>query len=93
MNSLQPQFRIDKWTFILDGRVVEWFYEGTSDSHRVHVDHFRIDGEGDGDALKIRWGIEVSGAITHGGRVVVPAERIGEFKDFVGMATSNRTPD
>lgn len=92
MESLQPQFRTDKWTFLLDGRVVEWFYEGSSDSHRVHVDHFRMDGEPKGDGLKIRWGIEVSGTIVNGGRAVVPATQVGDFKDFVGMAISNRTP-
>ena len=92
MNSLQPQFRTGKWTFLLDGRVVEWFYEGTSDTTRVHVDHLRIDGEPDGPDLKIRWGIEVSGSIINGGRVVVPAAQVREFQDFVAMAIGNRTP-
>ena len=56
---LTAQFRTDKWTFLLDGRVVEWFYEGSSESHRVHVDHFRIDVEPERDGLNVRWGIEV----------------------------------
>ena len=56
---LTAQFRTDKWTFLVDGRVVEWFYEGSSESHRVHVDHFRIDGEPERDGLNVRWGIEV----------------------------------
>lgn len=92
MNSLQPQFRTGKWTFLLDGRVVEWFYEGTSDTSRVHVDHLRIDAEPEGNGLTIRWGIEVSGSIINGGRLVVPAEQVGAFKEFVGMAIGNRTP-
>jgi hypothetical protein len=93
MDVLQPQFRTDKWTFILDGRVVEWFYEGTSDTNRVHVDHLRIDAQPDGSDLKVRWGIEVSGSIINGGRLVVPAAQIGEFKDFVARAIDHRTPD
>ena len=92
MDSLQPQFRTDKWTFILDGRVVEWFYEGTSDSTRVHVDHLRIDGEPKGNDLKVRWGIDVSGSIINGGRLVVPAAQVGEFQDFIAKAIANRTP-
>jgi hypothetical protein len=92
VNSLQPQFRTDKWTFLLDGRVVEWFYEGTSDSTRVHVDRLRIDAEPEGNNLKIRWGIEVSGSIINGGQLVVPAAQIGEFKAFVALAIANRTP-
>lgn len=92
MDSLQPQLRIDKWTFLLDGRVVEWFHEGTGDSRRVHVDHLRMDGEPDGDALTVRWGIEVSGTIVNGGKLKVPAAQVGAFKDFVTMATANRTP-
>jgi hypothetical protein len=90
---LQPQFRCEKWTFILDGRVVEWFYEGTSDTNRVHVDHLRIDAQPDGGDLKVRWGIEVSGTIINGGRLVVPAAQVGEFKDFVALAIANRTSD
>lgn len=93
MTSLQPQFRTGKWTFLLDGRVVEWFYEGSTDSHRVHVDHLRIDGEPDDEGLKIRWGIEVSGSIVNGGRLVVPAAQVGEFQEFVAQAIGNRTPD
>jgi hypothetical protein len=69
------------------------FYEGTSDATRVHVDHLRIDGELEGNNLKVRWGIEVSGSIINGGRLVVPAAQVGEFKDFVAMAIGNRTPD
>jgi hypothetical protein len=90
---LQPQFRCEKWTFILDGRVVEWFYEGTSDTNRVHVDHLRIDAQPEGGDLKVRWGIEVSGTIINGGRLVVPAAQVGEFKDFVALAIANRTSD
>ncbi len=92
MTSLQPQFRTGKWTFLLDGRVVEWCYEGTSDTTRVHVDHLRIDAEPKGSSLKVRWGIDVSGSIINGGRVDIPAEQVGEFKDFVAMSIANRTP-
>ena len=92
MDSLQPQFRTGNWTFLLDGRVVEWSHVGTSDTNRVHVDQLRIDAEPDGDDLKVRWGIEVSGTIVNGGRHVVPAAQVGEFKDFVALAIANRTP-
>lgn len=91
MSSLQPQIRIGKWTFLLEGRVVEWFYEGGSDSGRAHVDYFRVDGDLKGSDLKIQWGIEVSGTIVDGGRVVVPAEQVSEFQNFVKMAVANRT--
>jgi hypothetical protein len=91
VDTLQPQFRTDKWTFLLDGRVVEWFYEGTSETTRVHVDHLRIDGEPEGDSLKVQWGIDVSGAIVNGGRLVVPAAQVGEFNEFVARAIGNRT--
>ena len=92
MDSLQPQFRTGKWTFLLDGRIVEWLYEGSSGITRVHVDHLRIDGEPDAGDLKIRWGIEVSGIIVNGGRAVVPAAQVSEFQGFVSKATGNRTP-
>lgn len=92
VTSLQPQFRTGPWTFLLDGRVVEWFHEGTSESNRVHVDFFRIDGEPSGSDLKIRWGIEVSGRIINGGRLVIPSAQISEFQEFVARAIGNRTP-
>ena len=91
MDQLQQQFRTGKWTFLLDGRVVEWFYEGSSDSGRAHVDHLRIDGEQKDDGLKVRWGIEVSGTIVNGGRVLVPTSQVAEFESFVAMAIANRT--
>lgn len=91
-HPLQPQFRTGKWTFLLDGRMVEWLYEGGSDTTRVHVDHLRIDGEQAADGLKIRWGIEVSGTIVNGGRAVVPPEQVDEFQSFVSQAKGNRTP-
>ena len=77
----------------VESTVVEWFYEGTSDTNRVHVDHLRIDAEPDGGDLKVRWGIEVSGSIINGGRLTVPATQVEEFKDFVARAIDNRAPD
>jgi len=92
VTSPQPQFRTGPWTFLLDGRVVEVIREGAIDTTRVHVDHLRIDAEPKGNSLKVRWGIEVSGSIVNGARVEIPAEQVGEFKEFVAMAIANRTP-
>lgn len=61
MNTLQPEFRTGQWTFLLDGRVVETFYEGSTTNTRFHVDDLSIDGEPDGAGLKVRWGILIGG--------------------------------
>lgn len=90
--ALQPQFRTDKWTFLLDGRVVETFYEGATVTTRFHVDHLKIDGEQHGLDIKIKWGIEVVGMLTGGGKAKVAAADIPAFNAFVAEAISNRTP-
>ncbi len=90
-DHLQPVFRTGRWTFLLDGRVVETFHEGTDHSTRYLVDLLRIDGEPDGAGLKIRWGIEVSGRITNGGKAALPAAEIPAFQAFVTQALANRT--
>lgn len=90
--ALQPQFSNEGWTFLLDGRVVEWFYEGLTEGTRLHVDHLRIDAVPDGDRLQIRWGVEVNGKISNGGRMTVPADNVTAFKEFVALAIANRTP-
>ncbi len=90
---LQPQFRNGKWTFLLDGRVVEWFYDELTEGKRVHVDHLRMEAVPDGDGLKIRWGVEVKGTIINGGRMDVPAASVTAFQDFIALAIANRTTD
>ena len=49
---LQPQFRNGKWTFLLDGRFVEWFYDELTEGKRLHVDHLRMEAVPDGDGLE-----------------------------------------
>jgi hypothetical protein len=90
---LQPQFRSDKWTFLLDGRVVEWFYDTISEGTRLHVDHLRVEAVPRSDGLRIRWGAEVKGKIINGGRMDVPAESVPAFQEFIALALANRTPD
>jgi hypothetical protein len=51
--------RTGAWTSLLDGRVVVWFRDGTSESNRVHVGFFRIGGEPSDGELKFHWGVEV----------------------------------
>jgi hypothetical protein len=92
MDTLQPQFRTEEWTFLLDGRVVETFYKGSAMSTRFHVDHLSINGEPDGAGLKVRWGILVGGIITNGGRAGIAPDDVAAFNDFVRMAVANRTP-
>ena len=48
---LQPQFRNEGWTFLLDGRVVEWFYDVLTEGQRLHVDHLRMAAVLDGRCL------------------------------------------
>ena len=91
--ALQPQFRNEKWTFLLDGRVVEWFYDSLTEGSRLHVDHLRMEAVPHGDGLRIRWGVEVKGKIINGGRMDVPADRVPAFEDFIALALANRTPD
>ena len=91
--ALQPQFRNDGWTFLLDGRVVEWFYDTLGEGTRLHVDHLRIDAVPDGDGLQIRWGVDVNGTVSNGGRMKVLVENVTAFKEFVALAIANRTPD
>jgi len=91
--ALQPQFRNGEWTFLLDGRVVEWFYGGLTEGHRLHVDHLRMEAVPDGDGLRIRWGVEVKGAITNGGKMDVPAASVKAFQDFIALAVANRTTE
>lgn len=90
---LQPQFRNEGWTFLLDGRVVEWFYDVLTEGHRLHVDHLRMEAVPHGDGLRIRWGVEVNDTIINGGRMDVPADRVPAFEDFIALALANRTPD
>jgi len=90
---LQPQFRNEGWTFLLDGRVVEWFYDVLTEGHRLHVDHLRMEAVPHGDGLRIRWGVEVKDTIINGGRMDVSAENVPAFQDFIAQALANRTPD
>jgi len=89
----QPQFRNGKWTFLLDGRVLEWFFGALTEGHRLHVDHLRMEAVPDGDGLRIRWGVEVKGLIVNGGSMDVPAENVTAFQDFIALALATRTPD
>ena len=91
--ALQPQFRNGLWTFLLDGRVVEWFYDVLTEGHRLHVDHLRMEALPHGDGLRIRWGVEVKGKIINGGRMDVAAANVAAFQEFIALALANRTPD
>ena len=88
---MQLQFRTGKSTFLLDGRVVEYFYEGSSTSMRFHVDFFRVDGKPKGSDLKIKFGLESFGMITNGGSETIPAAQIAEFEAFTAAARAART--
>jgi hypothetical protein len=92
MTDLQPQFRTGKWTFLLDGRVVETFYEGSSEASRFHVDYFTVQGKEDGQDLKVKWGNDVSGMVVNGGKTKIPANEVPMFQAFIDQARANRTP-
>ena len=89
---MQLQFRCDKWTFLLDGRVFEAFYPGTDITHRYHVDHMTIEAKPTSDGQRIRFGYLVSGSLFGGGKLDVPTERTPEFEAFVKAALAARTP-
>jgi hypothetical protein len=82
----QLQFRCDKTTLLLDGRVVEYFYEGWSDSKRYHVDALKMEATPDGMGLKVRFGMQSSGTFIDGGKMKVPAEQVAELEAFVNAA-------
>jgi hypothetical protein len=88
--ALQPQFRNGEWTFLLDGRVVEWF-STVSEGTRLHVDQLRIDAFPDRDGLRIRWGVEVGGEIINGGRMNIPLANVAAFEEFIALAIANRS--
>lgn len=87
----QLQFRCDKATLLLDGRVVEYFYEGWSDSKRYHVDALKMEARPEGSALNVRFGMQNSGTFIDGGKMLVPAEQIAELEAFVNAAIAART--
>jgi len=87
----QLQFRCDKTTLLLDGRVVEYFYEGSTESKRYHVDFLKMEAWPDGSGLKVRFGIQSSGTFVDGGRIDVPAGQVAELEDFVKAAIAART--
>ena len=89
---MQLQFRCDKWTFLLDGRVFETFHEGTDTNQRYHVDYLSIEAKPGTDGTKIRFGYVVSGTILGGGKLTVPNAQLAEFQAFVDAAIAARTP-
>ena len=89
---MQLQFRCDKWTLLLDGRVFETFHEGTDSNQRYHVDYLSIETKPTDGAMKVRFGYLVSGSLMGGGKLTIPSGQLAEFQAFVDAAIAARSP-
>jgi hypothetical protein len=90
---VQLQFRSGDVTLLLDGRVVELFRATSEGSTRYHVDHVRMEitPAKKGDGWQVRYGIDLSGMITGGGKFIVPLAQADELQRFIEAARAART--
>jgi len=74
----------------LDGTVVEVLHQ-TGLSQRFHVTHVAVEAKPARDGgLKLIVGVDVSGVVLNGSRVVVPADRVAEVTALFDEAKARR---
>src|SRR4051794_26359582 len=90
MTTPQLQFRCDKWTLLLDGRVVDGFLEGSVSGTRIHADYFRVEGRPNGEGLKIKFGVHNGSSLVLAGKMKIPADLVPEFESFLDAVVAAR---
>nr|BFE60184.1 hypothetical protein GCM10020063_047100 [Dactylosporangium thailandense] len=87
---MAAEFHHDGYIFVLDGRVMDVFHQGTPDAMRFHVAFMGVDVKPKGDGYKVRVGAVVRGQVYGGVSLTMDAATFERFRAFVALATAAR---
>lgn len=87
---MAAEFVLGDYILVLDGRTVEIFRRGLSESMRFHVAFFAVEVKPRGDEYKVRAGAAKGDQILGGARLSMNAEEFARFREFTDLAIAAR---
>ncbi|GAA0992177.1 hypothetical protein GCM10009555_080780 [Acrocarpospora macrocephala] len=88
---MAAEFQLGDYILVQDGRTLEIFHRGLSESSRYHVVFLGVDVQPHGDGFKVRLGVRRGDDQVIGGvRLKMNQEEFARFRDFIALAIAAR---
>ncbi|MEV4525649.1 hypothetical protein [Streptosporangium sp. NPDC049304] len=88
---MAAEFQVGDHILVQDGRTLEIFHRGLSESSRYHVAFLGVDVQPHGDGFKVRLGARRGeGQVVGGVRLKMDQAEFARFRDFIALAIAAR---
>ncbi|TMS00544.1 hypothetical protein [Nonomuraea basaltis] len=88
---MAAEFEFGDYILVQDGRTLEVFHQGLSESRRYHVAFLGVDVQPHGDWFKVHLGARRGDDQVIGGvRLKMDGEQFARFRDFIALAIAAR---
>ncbi|MGJ6966245.1 hypothetical protein ACSDR0_30485 [Streptosporangium sp. G11] len=88
---MAAEFQLGDYILVQDGRTLEIFHRGLSESSRYHVAFLGVDVQPHGDGFKVRLGSRRGDDQVVGGvRLKMDQEEFARFRGFIALAVAAR---
>ncbi|MEV0349457.1 hypothetical protein AB0H88_27100 [Nonomuraea sp. NPDC050680] len=88
---MAAEFELGDYILVQDGRTLEIFHRGLSESMRYHVAFLGVDARPHGDGFKVHLGTRHGDDQVNGGvKLKMSQEEFARFREFIALAIAAR---
>ncbi|MEU8150402.1 hypothetical protein [Nonomuraea sp. NPDC048901] len=88
---MAAEFELGDYILVQDGRTLEIFHRGLSESMRYHVAFVGVDARPHGDGFKVHLGSRQGDDQVYGGvKLKMSQEEFARFREFIALAIAAR---